>query len=269
MKSVPEVRFPMRFVHGGHFGRAGKAGGVYISLLSHADSDGWCFPGEDTIARECGTTDKTVRRHLAALLDIGFLLEMTKRGSNNHYRIAMPSALMGSIPDKMTGATDKQGTELPDRSKRPEGTKRPVILTPDTGQNDRLTYNNNLLGTSTAHGREGEPDIAADFERFWESYPKKEHRDGARGAKTAYNMATREGLPSIEELLTILEKHKAQASWDNVRFVPQASKWLNDRRWTDVIPDEPAKKSVNPNKRDNSLEGMRARRLALEAEEGS
>ena len=84
----------MRFVHGGHFGRAGKAGGVYISLLSHADSDGWCFPGEDTIARECGTTDKTVRRHLAALLDIGFLLEIDRCFTSSRHEI-------GDNSDKM------------------------------------------------------------------------------------------------------------------------------------------------------------------------
>jgi len=76
------------------------------------------------------------------------------------------------------------------------------------------------------------------FGQWWLAYPRKIAK---KGAEKAWKAAEKEKeLPSIEELLAILEKQKASRSWqqENGRYIPYPSTYLNGRRYEDEIEDE-------------------------------
>lgn len=76
------------------------------------------------------------------------------------------------------------------------------------------------------------PEDKNDFAEFWAAYPRKTSK---AQAAIAWNKAN--GKPPLEELLAILERHKASRDWqkDDGQFVPYASTWLNQQRWSDEI----------------------------------
>ena len=72
--------------------------------------------------------------------------------------------------------------------------------------------------------------IKADFALFWEAYPRKE---GQAKAEEAFAKIT---IP-VETLLTALEDQKKSAQWmlDSGKFIPHASRWLDEKRWQDQM----------------------------------
>lgn len=77
--------------------------GVALIMASYADGDGTRIrPGVERLARVLCASDKTVRRHVKTLCDLGFL-ERTKHGNRhsgevNEYRLTMPADLLGRLP---------------------------------------------------------------------------------------------------------------------------------------------------------------------------
>jgi DNA-binding transcriptional ArsR family regulator len=148
------MRIPIQFVQNGHLSRAGSAIGVYLSLLSHADNEGWCYPREDTIATEIGASEKTVSRHIKKLKQIGYIISIKKQGTKNVYRIALPASLFdGCIPDKMTDNDIAQSEmDIPDNMSD-KGCHIPDKMSGNTGQIVPLTSTNNYKDTTTAPAR--------------------------------------------------------------------------------------------------------------------
>lgn len=88
-----------------------------------------------------------------------------------------------------------------------------------------------LSSVSCASGNPEAGGKEAEFERFWTAYPKHENK------KTARKAFQKVKVP-LETLLSALEKHKRRSQWQQVKFIPQASTWLNQERWNDEIePD--------------------------------
>ena len=61
---------------------------VYAMLLKYAWSDNACFPGQQTLARDMGAGERSIRTYLKELEGAGFL-EVTQRGlgRTNLYRL--------------------------------------------------------------------------------------------------------------------------------------------------------------------------------------
>jgi hypothetical protein len=55
---------------------------VLLALANYADTEGWCFPGQRTIAHYCSQDERTVRAHLAALEADG-LVKRERRYTEN------------------------------------------------------------------------------------------------------------------------------------------------------------------------------------------
>lgn len=84
---------------------------------------------------------------------------------------------------------------------------------------------------------EKEKNILADraFDAFWEAYPRKVKKKEARKKFQAI-------FPkkvSLERLLTALEEHKRSEQWNDVKFIPHPSTWLNQERWEDELDPIP------------------------------
>ena len=68
-----------------------------------------------------------------------------------------------------------------------------------------------------------------EFDSFWLSYPKKVAKETARKAWAKISPAL------YSPIMTALEQHKRSAQWlkDGGQFIPNASTWLNNKRWED------------------------------------
>ena len=74
---------------------------------------------------------------------------------------------------------------------------------------------------------------ATDFDRFWESYPRK---IGKAAAAKAWKRAHR---PPLQQILDALEAQKRSQNWlrEGGQYIPHPSTWINQGRWDDVIED--------------------------------
>lgn len=72
------------------------------------------------------------------------------------------------------------------------------------------------------------------FDRFWESYPRKEAKPTAKKAFEKLNPD--EVL--LKTMLEAIQRFKETSQWqeENGRFIPHPATWLNQRRWEDDIP---------------------------------
>ena len=83
------------------------------------------------------------------------------------------------------------------------------------------------------------PDIAADFETFWNAYPAN-RRVKKIECQRAW-MQTAPHRPPLNELLLILQDHLDSREWkewirDNGgKFIPSSLAWISDHRWHDGL----------------------------------
>lgn len=77
---------------------------------------------------------------------------------------------------------------------------------------------------------ENESKKAADFDCFWQAYPRKV---GKVKAEAAYYKIT----TPVSVLLAAIEQQKKSAQWqkDNGQFIPHPATWLNGKRWEDQV----------------------------------
>jgi len=73
------------------------------------------------------------------------------------------------------------------------------------------------------------------FEQFWAFYPGGGSRLKAVAAWD--ELAPDDGL--IDEMARALKRQKKSRQWQDGVGIPHASTWLNQRRWTDKIPETP------------------------------
>ncbi|RLD19118.1 MAG: hypothetical protein DRI69_09065 [Bacteroidetes bacterium] len=76
-----------------------------------------------------------------------------------------------------------------------------------------------------------------EFDIFYSSYPKKRKKpDAERAFKKHY-----QSLPSIPELIAIIEKWKLTDDWtkEDGKFIPYPASWLNSMGWEDDLPAIP------------------------------
>lgn len=77
---------------------------------------------------------------------------------------------------------------------------------------------------------ENESKKAADFDCFWQAYPRKVGKVKAEAA--FYKITT-----PVSVLLAAIEQQKKSAQWqkDNGQFIPHPATWLNGKRWEDQV----------------------------------
>lgn len=97
----------------------------------------------------------------------------------------------------------------------------------------------------------------ADFERFWDAYPRKTEKVTAR---KAFPKAV--GKASVETMIAALAR---QREWDQWRrgIVPHPATWLNRERWTDADPEtQPEPRNAHERSHPNQRQTDRQANLA-------
>jgi len=81
--------------------------------------------------------------------------------------------------------------------------------------------------------------LAEDFEKFWNTYPKKVSKEQTR-------RAFYKAKPNMDVIIPALEKFKACQQWQDKQYIPNADTWIRNQRWEDEIIVEQAKKEFTP-----------------------
>ena len=83
------------------------------------------------------------------------------------------------------------------------------------------------------------------FEEFWSAYPRK---TGKGSAKISYAKAV--GKIKHEDLIVAVRRYASDPNLPEPQFVPHASTWLNQERWSDgALPDRKKPSSTSDNAR--------------------
>lgn len=96
--------------------------------------------------------------------------------------------------------------------------------------NDKQTASKNKKEDKKKNKNKNKCYNAADFELFWEAYPRKV---GKQKAQEAFGKIT----ISVDILLAALEDQKRTPQWtkDGGQYIPHPATWLNQARWEDEV----------------------------------
>jgi hypothetical protein len=113
---------------------------VLRTIADYADADGRnAYPGEERLAADCRMSVRTIQRHIAILLETGWLVEESRgRKSNNGdarfsaYRLATPADLADDIEASQDAADELETVDhtdtLEDATDAPRGQSAPIAI---------------------------------------------------------------------------------------------------------------------------------------------
>jgi hypothetical protein len=181
-----------------------------MGLASYANEDGYCYPGQEKLAKKTCQTSRSVRNHLAWLEDHGHIKRQHR--------------------DRLTGRTSDEylitiGTTPPEKfSAGPTGKKR---QTPP----EKFS-----AGTIHESVRYNTPDAQVSAESIYQAYPRKVGKIAAlKAIEKAFKLSTPDALLSAVKAFTA----KVKAERTEERFIPHPSTWFNAGRWMDEKPTNP------------------------------
>ncbi len=88
-----------------------------FALANYATKTGLCFPGQETLAKDTSQGTRTVRRHLAALEQAGFI-KRTRRSredgsrTSDEYQLNMPAAKLAGSEESQPAKTGKPSGQI-------------------------------------------------------------------------------------------------------------------------------------------------------------
>lgn len=210
---------------------------VVLVLADYCDAEWSCFVGQERLAWESETSERTARRILAEFEKCGLITRRPRydlTGRRTSDRIHLVPEMIMRLPVRMAGDTPDIDGSLP--------------ATGDT------TTGQSLAGESLEEPSVDEPSgssrdvVEMSFEEWWKLYPLKKAKPAAL---RAYRTASKDVGPVV--LLDGVKRYAAERAGQDAMFTAHASTWLNQRRWEDE-PSTPAsgKRPGNLDNFDNS-----------------
>lgn len=231
---------------------------VYLALCEIEDD----FGGKPihgftkTVSAYTGMIEDTIRPYLKALKKSGFVEVRNTRktgvGSGNEklgsggivVRICNWKEVEEDRAEEIIQISlsidRKSGSADPGGKHRFSGSYKSL-----TSSSNKITNPNKRGNTpkgAQARAREEDKIHPSQFDTFWASYPRKV---GALAAKKAWEKACKmKNRPTLQEVLDAIKLQSQTEQWQDKRFIPHPSTWLNQGRWMDevVLPAKKAKK---------------------------
>ena len=97
------------------------------------------------------------------------------------------------------------------------------------GGRQQSLHNNIEYNTSNIYSAKFDKNDA--FKRFWSVYPR--HTNKKKAFDVFVKKCTDETV--LQKMLSAVVDYKETEQWQNERFIPHASTWLNGERWEDEI----------------------------------
>ena len=200
-------------------------------------------------------TDAEVAAAVQRLIDVDLIVEFDHQGApfvcsltwNAHQKITYPRQTHLPAPppqllDRMEVTERKFFRKFHECFKKSRASRARA-----GGKRLTLTANANANANANATGEESEKgdrlrrapsrglqrsgDLQANFERFWQAYPKKVGEDAAR--RVWRRLAPDNDL--TDAMIAAVETHRASAQWqqEGGKFIPHPRTWLHHGRWKD------------------------------------
>jgi hypothetical protein len=217
---------------------------IAAQFLNRKSGEAW--PSQGTLAAACGTNDRRVRDAIRDLVDNGHLTSRRGGrlsgggGSPNHYE---------PVFDR-TAPSDQKDASI--------GHRRPNERL-STGQSELFDRTNPVISTGRQRPTNPlkepteEPSdryaLAGDdgFDAFWQAYPLKK---GKGGARSVYASVLRAKRATADELLDGARRYADERRDQPPRYTRHATRWLREESWT----DEPA---IDASTRPQWADGLR------------
>lgn len=216
---------------------------MYALLCNYAGKNDHCWPSHGTLASELGCSVSSVKNYLRELQAINLIsVQHEGRFRSSTYYMLKPSS-SGSVSEPkvdyqvaknwlLNNLTNKNTIypPLPPSSAKPPRAAAHVSPTKSGGGGDFLSANRA-------------------FEKFWETYPRKEAKEIARAAWR--QLWRHRQLPALDVLSAALDNFKTSPMWlkEHGRFVPHPANWLRGQRWQDAPSLDP-NGSLTPEEKD-------------------
>lgn len=197
---------------------------LYAEISALAKKSGYCYAANDHFVKSWGWTERTVQRLIQALEEARYI--RVEQDPGKRRKIFLGISLKLPTPDKNVTPPPTEMSPTPDNfvvgNKEEEIS---IINTPLTPQ-----------GGASVSMPKWDPD---GFEKFWNYY-----RSHARGEKRLKAIEAWDKLKPDKALIrTMGEALMVQVrsdDWQRGFAIPYASTWINQRRWEDVDPADPA-----------------------------
>ncbi|MCS6153655.1 transcriptional regulator [Shewanella baltica] len=204
---------------------------VLIKLADNANDNGECWPSHQHIADQCEIGHSTVRKHIAALVDMGFVTIKNRKGPKgnltNIYTISICYEVAPPVPSDSTEGVPPDSIGMPPDS-------RPPMPPDSTGIYHSFEPIKESLKDSC-------PATSAKsvFNAFFKAYPA--HRKGGSDS-AAWKAWKAEKLTDADCVLAVSwlkEAAALDASWGfsaNGQFVLGITKFIRERHWLTPLP---------------------------------
>lgn len=213
-----------------HSRSEGRAKVVLIGIANHHGDNG-AWPSIATLARYANSSERSVKRDIKYLQDLGELVVEVNGGEGksqyktNKYWISISGVTDGAIRGDRVG---KSGV---------------TILAHETLKEPYIT-------------------IYAQFEEFWNVYPRKVSK---RAALKAFESAL--ARSSFDDVLAGAIRFAHDPNLPEAEFIPHPTTWLNGDRWLDgALPERKKSKEEQQAEWARAEQERREKALALQRE---
>jgi DNA-binding transcriptional ArsR family regulator len=195
---------------------------VLVAVADHLDEGARAFPSTRRLAELTGYSERSVRRHMSTLAELGVVDRRTRQrpdGSHTTNMIVVPGLAEGegtvaAPPDNLT--PHEQVHAHVHETPAPDGTE--VSLSPG--------------GESPREGTSGCVCVEEQFERFKAAYPRRKNaRQGWAAARRKFEALSGD---ERERAIQGAEAFAAFARGEGIEgtaYVPMARTWVNQREW--------------------------------------
>ncbi|WP_096836949.1 helix-turn-helix domain-containing protein [Escherichia coli] len=252
---------------------------IMARLADYSNDDGVCYPGVETICRQLGLGESTVRTAISELEADGWLTRQSRRKGNRntsnlyHLNADRLEQLARTERDKIAELKHKRrlsplcdpSDSEPSKSEPSESECSGVFDPSDSGKKTVLTLQNldpdpqglkhdpqvnskhdpQDIGASadaSAPARSARQEYSPEFEQAWQEYPKRAGGNSKSAAFKAWKTRIREGVTPE----TMLNGVKRYAAWvratgnTGTQFVKQAATFFGPDRHFDESWQQPA-----------------------------
>jgi hypothetical protein len=214
---------------------------LLLSLADHAGDNGQCWPSVDRLASRIRKNRRSVLRSLSHLQELGYItiLESGRGKSSSRYKINIQTILQDSVAlEYDTGVTFELGLNTTNETTKCDKSDKKGDTTAEKVTNEAFKRDTGVTQTIKNHHRSKKESLKNRqelFDKFWQSYPRKENKGQAITAWSKVDLSL------FDAIMNSLEKHKVWIQWtkENGQFIPHAATWLNAIGWENETPNIP------------------------------
>ncbi|HIA7163860.1 TPA: helix-turn-helix domain-containing protein [Escherichia coli] len=270
---------------------------IMARLADYSNDDGVCYPGVETICRQLGLGESTVRTAISELEADGWLTRQSRRKGNRntsnlyHLNADRLEQLARTERDKVAELKQQRRLSVlrdpsksePSKSEPSESECSGVFDPSDSGKKTALTLQNldpdpqglkhdpqvnskhdpQDIGASadaSAPARSARQEYSPEFEQAWQEYPKRAGGNSKSAAFKAWKARLREGIKPE----TMLDGVRRYAAWvratgnTGTQFVKQAATFFGPDRHFEDFWQQPAAPGGGRQRQVDVLSGLGA-----------